>query len=171
MEIYKDIRGYNGIYRVSNEGNVRTIGKSGTWRKDRVLKPYRHTGGYLVVTLYKSHSVKSKYFVHRLVANSFIKNPGKRQTVNHIDGNKRNNILSNLEWATYKENLHHARENGLTRNHGEQQKTAKLKESDVIEIRHLYAKGTRVVEIIRKYRLNSVQTVYNIIKRKSWKHI
>lgn len=99
-EIWKDIPEYEGIYKISNLGRVKS--------KNKIRKPYlRKTTGYCYVTLSKNNKVKC-YSIHRLVANSFIDNIEKKPYVNHIDGNKQNNNVKNLEWVTQKENVIHA---------------------------------------------------------------
>ena len=117
-EIYKDIQGFEG-YEVSNKGNVRTkIGKK-TIRNDgrvriwnqRVLKPQINTKGYYVVKLYKNGKQYTKT-IHRLLMIAFYPENVK-DTVNHIDGNKKNNNIDNLEWCTYSENMLHALDTGL----------------------------------------------------------
>lgn len=111
-EIWKDITGYEGYYQVSNLGSVQSMdkivkGKNGGLRfvKGRILQPSL-SEGYLAVGLCKNGRC-SKIRVHRLVAKTFIPNPENKRTVNHIDENKLNNIVENLEWATDKENCNH----------------------------------------------------------------
>lgn len=104
-EIFKEIPGYDGLYEVSNKGNVRTIKRQGT--DDRILAGSIDRTGYKRVALCKKGITKS-YAVHRLVCLTFLPNPNGKRTVNHIDGNKLNNILSNLEWMTHSENHKHA---------------------------------------------------------------
>lgn len=106
MEEWRDIPFTNGEYQVSRTGKVRTA-KTG-----RILKPCIDQRGYERVCLFKENRGK-RYRVHRLVAISFIPNPHEKQQVNHKDGNKRNNSVENLEWATNVENMHHSRENGF----------------------------------------------------------
>lgn len=105
-EIWKDIPNYEGIYQVSNLGNVRSITYQGT-PKIRVLKIKYHHSGYSMVTLCKNKIHKNIY-IHVLVAKCFISNPLKKPCVNHIDGNKSNNNVSNLEWVTHSENTIHS---------------------------------------------------------------
>ncbi|WP_204200859.1 NUMOD4 domain-containing protein [Mammaliicoccus sciuri] len=98
--IWKDIDGYEGLYKISNHGEV--------WseRKQGLLKKGEGTSGYHYVSLNKNKKQKS-FTVHRLVANNFIENPFEKPCINHIDENKKNNHYSNLEWCTYKENANH----------------------------------------------------------------
>ena len=99
MEIWKDIKGYNGIYQVSNFGNVRTTNYHGKC-KTHLLKERLNYYGYYTVLLFDDSKDKfiSK-FVHRLVAESFIDNPKLLPCVNHKDENKTNNYVDNLEWC------------------------------------------------------------------------
>lgn len=103
-EIWKDIEDYEGLYQVSNLGRVKRV------KTNRVLKGRKDKGGYLVVCLYKNGS-KSNKRIHRLVAEAFIPNTDNKPTVNHIDEDKTNNMVSNLEWMTVKENLNHGTRN------------------------------------------------------------
>lgn len=106
-EQWRAVEGYPG-YEVSNLGRVRKNGK---------LTPLHRTGkGYLRTTLQKDGKQKQDY-IHRIVAKNFIPNPDNKPTVNHIDGNKNNNQVSNLEWATYLENNLHAIKNHLHRHY------------------------------------------------------
>lgn len=103
-EIWKDIEGYEGIYQVSNLGRVKRV------TTGRILKSYKDRGGYLRVDLCKSGKRKN-HKIHRLVAQAFIPNPDNKLQVNHIDENKTNNSVDNLEWVTAKENCNHGTHN------------------------------------------------------------
>ena len=102
MEIYKDIAGYEELYKISNHGNVKSLG-NGKSRKEKVLKPIKLKNGYLRVDLPKQGKHKL-YFIHRLVAEAFIPNPNNLPIINHKDENPLNNNVSNLEWCTYEYN-------------------------------------------------------------------
>lgn len=104
--VWRPIKGYEGLYEVSNCGEIRSL-HSNKVKKQNVCK-----NGYRYVDLYKNGCGKT-LLVHRLVAQAFIDNPFNKRTVNHIDGNKHNNCVSNLEWATYSENAKHAYRLGL----------------------------------------------------------
>lgn len=109
-EEWIDIAGYNQ-YQVSNYGRVKTTANSAT-RKERILKPYKMAKGYLYVDLWINGKHK-KHRIHKLVAIAFIPNPENKNEINHIDGNKENNHISNLEWCTHKENIKHSMDNNL----------------------------------------------------------
>lgn len=108
--IWKTIEGTNGEYQVSDTGLVKTT-KTG-----RILRPAVDARGYERVCLFKMDRDR-RYKVHRLVAMAFIPNPNNLPQVNHIDGDKRNNNVSNLEWITNEDNMRHAKEHGLRVGH------------------------------------------------------
>jgi len=80
-------------------------------RKDRILKFAKNNRGYLSVSI--CYGIAKSYLIHRLVAETFIPNPYKKPCINHIDGDKANNHVSNLEWVTYQENTIHSYKTGL----------------------------------------------------------
>jgi hypothetical protein len=111
-EIWKEIAGYEAYYEISSEGRVRStkriiVYKSGKIKtiNERMLL-FDVTRGYCRVTLAKG-GVNKRYMVHRLVADAFLPNPDNKACVNHIDSNRANNRLENLEWVSVKENLYH----------------------------------------------------------------
>lgn len=106
MEIWKDVIEYRGSYQVSNWGNVKNT------KTNRIRRPTKDKDGYLRIQLGGRKDRKSKS-IHRLVADVFIENPFAKPEVNHIDGNKENNNVNNLEWVTGEENRSHAIESGL----------------------------------------------------------
>ena len=141
-EIWKDIHGFEGFYQVSDIGRVRSVDrvvtfKDGSMRKykGKVLKPHvDKTIGYERLSLCNNDGCNSKS-VHRLVLETFKPYENMNNLdVNHIDGNKLNNHLTNLEWLTRRDNLKHAHDTGLINNIGEGHPNAKLSNADVLEI-------------------------------------
>ena len=96
-EVWKDIKGYEGLYQVSNLGRVKAIINK-THKVEKILRPRRHSRGYLRVSLSKNGKEKD-FYIHRLAGEAFIDNPRGLKEINHRDGNKTSNICSNLEWA------------------------------------------------------------------------
>ena len=107
-EVWKDIVGYDGLYKISECGEVLNT------KRNKLQKSYRHGRGYNRISL-TSRGLQRNHYVHRLVGNAFLETPehiGQTQ-INHIDGNKNNNHYSNLEWVTPSENMKHAVKIGL----------------------------------------------------------
>lgn len=112
-EVWKDVKGFEGWYQISNLGNVRRIAPVHGKTRCKNLKPWVNTRGYSFVT-FNVNGKKTAFRLHRLVAEHFIGDPLDYQTdVNHIDGNKQNNAVSNLEWCSRSENMVHAIRTGL----------------------------------------------------------
>lgn len=107
MEIWKDIKGYEGIYQVSNIGRVRAVDRVncyGRTCRGTLRKQNKNKNGYMYVNLSRGGKARN-YCVHRLVATAFVDNPEQKPTVNHKNENKLDNRASNLEWMTLQENL------------------------------------------------------------------
>ena len=102
MEIWKDIENYEGLYQISNFGNIK--------RNNKILKPFKNTNGYYQIVLYKECK-KKHCLVHKLVANAFIENKNNYKYINHKDENKLNNNINNLEWCTAKYNCNYGTRN------------------------------------------------------------
>jgi len=164
-EIWKDIEGFNGKYQISNTNKV----KSNHFGRSIILKPSLNTGGYNSVCLRLNNKIKTRS-LHRLIMEAFIPNPDNKPCINHIDGNKLNNSIENLEWCTYSENMKHAYDNNLKlpiEGKGEKSSQHKLKEEDVLKIR---ASSLSSKELGSLYNVNRTNIIA-IRKRKSWTHI
>lgn len=181
-EVFVDIPKCEGYYQVSNHGNVRSLdrvikektGKTQTL-KGRILKPRINRGGYYYVGLRKNGS-KATFAIHQLVAQAFIPNPKNKRTVNHIDGNKLNNNVTNLEWATYSENLEHAYKTGLRTSVslkavGQKNYKRKLKPEQVINIKRLLAEGNLTHKEIANQFNVARRTITEIKSGRRWKHL
>lgn len=110
-EIWKDIKGYEGLYQVSNLGKIKSLNYNHT-KKEKILKSLKRKNNYLKIRLYKNKKYNT-YFIHRIVAENFILNENNLPIVNHIDGNPSNNCVNNLEWCTQKQNVQHSIITGL----------------------------------------------------------
>ena len=162
-EIWKDVAGYEGLYQVSSIGRIKRIGTpskySGFLVGERILSPSPSTDAYLGCSLYKN-GISRPIKVHRIVAQTFIPNPEGRPVVNHIDGNRQNNNVDNLEWVTHSENtIHYYNQSGRTRIKKEPKK---LREDQVRQIRELYLKGNNIYVLGRAFKVTAA-TIQAII--------
>lgn len=111
IEEWKEIKGYRDSYLISNTGIVKKkarIGTRGNYVKEHIFIPHVNSNGYLRVSFKNPNGKQQEHFIHRLVAELFIPNPENKPCVNHKDGNKLNNSVSNLEWCTHSENEKHS---------------------------------------------------------------
>jgi len=149
-EEIRPVVGYEDLYSVSRDGKIYSHRVRSTTEQRAYdidpnnlieLKQTLKTRGYFTVCLYSGKGkVKYKY-VHRLIAMAFIPNPQFLPEVNHIDGNKQNNSIENLEWATHKYNAHHAVRIGLVKVVGEQNPSSKLSDKQRREMIKKYKTG------------------------------
>lgn len=118
IERWRDIRGYEGIYQISDKGNVKSFPRK-VWnytKPGRMLKMHRKPTGYLYLSLTDANRCTAKHvYVHRLVAEAFVDNPYGYTQVNHKDLNKSNNDYTNLEWVTSQMNIVHFRQSKLAK--------------------------------------------------------
>lgn len=174
--VWRSIVGYEGCYLVSNTGLVysepRTefVGSSRTgghhrYRNSRHLKPRIGNTGYYQVGLYTEARAK-RCTVHRLVALAFLDNPLNLKEVNHKDGDRLNNHVSNLEWTSRVENsLHSTRV--LLKNRGTDNKASKLSEKNVLEIKTLLDSGTPQTDIAKLYNVSN-HAIFRIQRGHNW---
>ena len=174
MEVWKPIEEFKGLYEISNFGNVRSVDRyieysNGYSRfyKGKLKKTKLATNKYVLVGLNKDKKEYTR-LVHRFVAKAFIDNPYNKHCVNHIDGNKLNNHVDNLEWCTHSENNTHAVQTGL-KPIGSKSYNSKLTEKDVIAIRRL-ARVREQKEIAEAYGV-SRSCICTIVSRQKWKHV
>lgn len=178
-EIWKPIKGYEGLYSISNFGNVRSedkpftynlCGRTGTRiNKGRKLKPFINTKANYYRVCFCVNEKREYLLVHRLVALAFVLNPDSKPCVNHKDGNKHNNAADNLEWVTYSENTQHAIDTGLMKMRGEDNPNAIFTEQQVREMRQL--KNTMPVKDIAISYGCGPEAVRQVINNRCWKHI
>lgn len=160
------VKGFEGLYEVDSSGRVFSVVQSRFKRKE-TLKPCEKNG-YLAVNLYKEGKRK-QYYVHRLIAEAFIPNPENMKEVNHIDCNKHNNSVENLEWCNRIFNLEHSYKNGLKRR-GELHGGHKLTETQVCQIRQLLSNSVEQKEIARLFHV-SQSTISTIKTARHWKEV
>lgn len=181
-EEWKPIKGYEGLYEISNCGRVKGIDrKTRVIRKghsqemrvpEKIFTGYKGKTHYCQVALYKD-GIKKHMQVHRLVAEAFIPNPDNKRQVNHIDGNKQNNIVTNLEWVTPSENILHSFKTGLNPCSGEKNFQAKLTKEQVTEIKRVYKKGDKKYGSRPLARLYGVKhsSIYAITHGLTWREV
>ena len=159
----KDVIGYEGFYSVTDDGRI--------WshHSNRFLKGSPNSEGYLLCTLSRE-GIEQKVRLHRVVAEVYIPNPLRKPYVNHKDGNKQNNMVSNLEWVSASENTLHAYSLGLISAHNKQRA---LTEDDVTYIRDNYKKYSKEFNLkffAEKFNV-SVHTIQSILKGRTYKKL
>ena len=172
MRTAAPIPGYEGIYEITEHGVITRMSdaKTGGHKSGKVIKHKKHKNGYSFVCLSKDGVVKD-YSIHRLVASTFIKNPEMKPTVNHKDGNKRNNFYGNLEWATFSENITHSfRELGHKGPQGETCGNSKLTTEQVMKIRAERSNGITCSVLSEKYGVSAKQ-ISVVSRGVQWPHI
>ena len=172
-ETWLPIRCWEGIYEVSNHGNVRRIKEGkGTRGPNHVLQPSREKTGYLFVKL-RFNGRLDQIKVHKLVMQTFVGLRPDGFEINHIDGNPANNRLTNLEYCTSSQNKFHAYIMGrsIVSCTGSSNGRSKLKESDVIKIRERYTNGGITQQkLADEYGVNQTMIGF-IVRRASWPHL
>lgn len=177
MEVWKDIEGFEGVYQVSSFGRIKSMGRVIDRDKmgklvifEKILNPHIDQVGYPRLYLYKKN-FKRRESVHRLVAFAFIPNTDNKPHINHINGEKTDNRVENLEWCTQKENVRHGFKIGLScAIRGQDVVTAKIKNSDVPVIKKMRSEGAFYHVIAKKFNV-SVSCIRWIVSGINWAHI
>lgn len=171
-EIWKDIEGFNGAYMISNFGNIKSL------LSNKIIRQQKINSGYLIAHL-RFNGNRKAITTHRLVAKAFIQNLENKPQVNHLDGNKENNHINNLEWCTQSENIKHAYDSGIIERTddwnnkiaesqiGEKNNVSVLTMAKVIQIKKYINNGLSNAEIAEKYNCGS-STIWNIKVGNSW---
>lgn len=161
-----DIQGYEGLYKIDESGNVYSLPRKGT--KGGLIGHIKEE--YIEVALSKNRKLK-RFALHRLLANAFIKKVDGLDMVNHIDGDKYNNALTNLEWTNNSMNIKHAYQNGLIiKKNGHKNGMSKLSEKQVFEIREISrnrGKHYNRKELAKMYSV-SESTIKDVVNNKSY---
>lgn len=177
-EEWKEIKGYRDTYLVSNTGIVKKkarMGTRGNYVKEHIFTPHLNSNGYLRVSFRDSNGKLKEHFIHRLVAELFIPNLENKPCVNHIDGNKLNNSVENLEWCTHSENEKHSlyelgKINKLNFCYGERSHFAKLTNAQVSWIRNNHEPWNKTFGSKPLAKLFGVdeQTITDLVHRRTY---
>lgn len=163
-EVFVDIPGYENYYAISNFGRVYSHQRGN--RRPRFMSLHTDGSGYPFVRLQVNKSSWQPK-VHRLVAEAFVEKVSGKSIVNHIDGDKSNNLYTNLEWVTQSENIIHAFSTGLSSQKGSKNACAKLTEEKVREIREAASNGDVQRRLAEKYMV-SPAVICRVVKGRGW---
>lgn len=166
-EEWRQVVGYEGLYEVSSLGRIRRETGNAKAPAGAILKTFVNCNGYKTIRLCRNGERRG-FSLHRLVALAFMGVSDKRD-VNHIDGNKLNNRIENLEYVSHKDNVHHAWRTGLQNNRGENNGMATLKEETVIQMRKYYDEGWNSTQIAAAYSM-SPHCVRSALSG-NWRHL
>lgn len=164
-EIWKDVVGYEGRYKVSNQGRLMSI-----INNPLIISLCLNYKGYECAVIRKNNVAKT-IRVHRLIAEAFISNPLNLPQVNHLDGNKANNSLDNLEWSDNSGNQKHGYKLGLKSSTGEKNGNCKLNTEKVKKIREMYdTKQYKQADLAKMFNCTE-GNISAIVIRRNWKFI
>jgi hypothetical protein len=178
MEKWVAVKGFEDFYEVSDKGNVRSSDRIiknnfGTFTQPgRILKGNINQAGYTKQTLTDHNKKQHTVLVHRLVAIAFLPNLENKKNVNHKDGNKSNNELSNLEWATDSENMKHAIDTGLLKvRKGQEIYFAKFTDDQARYIKTAVNSGDLTIKEVCVMFNCCRRTISDMVKGRTWKHV
>lgn len=168
VEVWKDVPEWVGLYQASSKGQVRSIARRGTAGK--ILAPGKDPGGYLRCVFCRNGKNHTKK-VHRVIANTFIKNPDKLETVDHINFNKLDNRIENLRWLSHYDNIMDHHKNGSQYYpFGTDHFAAKLNPESVLKMRQLRLTGLSFQKIADKFGVHK-KTAISAINGITWSHV
>jgi len=165
MESWKEVVGYEGWYEISDLGRTKRIKAATNTYAGRILKPGLDGDGYHKVSLSKAGDIRSVK-VHKMVITAFIGPRPEGKQINHIDGDKSNNRLDNLEYVTQSENMLHAYKIGLESQRGEKNNYSKLTEENVHEIRRLVGEESQK-SMAKRFGV-AQETINGVVKGRNW---
>ena len=169
---WKDIPEYEGIYAISDSGEVKRLcdASLGAVKAGRVLKPRPLKTGYLRINLCKNGTIKD-FLIHRLVLITFVSPPPfEKAQVNHINGNKSDNRIENLEWVTQSQNVQHSYDQLGHHGRGETNHMTHFTKQDVLKIREMARGGMGYAAISKNFDVTD-SAIKKIVLGKSWGHI
>lgn len=161
----RDVKGYEGLYFVNEFGEIYSYPKK-TRKGVRKMLAHKNKNGYLSIDLCKNGNIK-KYSLHRIIALAFLDNIENKEQVNHINGNKHDNRIENLEWSTRSENQKHSIETGLRSAKGEKNSQSKLTE---IQVLNIFNDKRTYNQISKDFKI-SISTISDIKRGHTWNHI
>lgn len=167
---FRDIPGYEGCYQISDAGQIIRTGKSTGATVGRRLKLQDHKEGYIATSLWMDNKEK-RFLVHRLVYAAFCGPILDGLQINHINGNKKDNRLENLEAVTQQENIEHAVRTGLADGKGEKNSQAKLTAEKVRDIRASHIPGLVGYKKLAKKHGVKWETIRGVLKKETWQHV
>lgn len=173
-EVWKDIHNYEGCYQISSFGRVKSLDRTnsrGRKLNKRLMRSSLDSYGYRHINLYKNGTIQN-FTIHRLVARTFIENLENKEQINHKDGDKQNNNVVNLEWATSSENIRHSFDKlNRPRLRGVSNAASKLTEARVKEIKRLLTLGNLTQKEIGAMFGVTHSNISAIKLNKSWEYI
>jgi hypothetical protein len=179
-ELWKPIKGFEQFYEASNLGRIKSIGRivhqthMDKYKKERMMTPYLNPKKYLCTKLYDGFDNSKSFTIHKIIALTFLENPNNYIEVNHVDGNKVNNRVDNIEWCSRSHNVRETYRLGLkdpSKYMGSGNKTSKLTEEQVLSIREEYKnKSLNQRQLAIKYNVGNT-LIGMIVHNQIWKHI
>jgi|SRR6185369_12819676 len=172
MIIWKDIPGYNGRYKASDQGEILSINwrnTRGYMRKGKIMKQSHESNGYLHLNMVTENGSKL-VLAHRLIAETFLAPVEGKIFVNHKNGIKHDNRVENLEWCTKSENSKHSFSIGIQDNKGVNHPSARFNNEQITEMREKHSNGISAYKISKEYKM-SYTNAKDIVSRRTWSHI